>query len=462
MLPGIRTDRAFRSRAELRTLVEAVRLAPASTMERDWIEWKRAEKLSAKSCLVDIAHHIIGFANREPDKAAAVAEGCANLLIGVEPGQLSSVEVIDIAQLEQGIVPYLGHDGPRYRPDYVDVDACTVLVITVEAPRWGDPIYFLRQSYLSSDKRAKGYVEGTVYIRKNGRTENPPDEASWKMLQQRLLRGGVRIDLDVSWADGDTPRIVAVDTSPPLLEKWLTRERRRLLAPLETVERRRSGLGSSDFVSRIALEALSGPAFGAERRDPKDYRAEVERYLIQAEERLPARTRNFALSQLAPDLVLAVTNGTDRNFRGVQVEIIFSGALAGHLDRREPWKDVRFPAAPTLYGTIQSITNTFAAYTPFITPSPVSPARLWIDHQLGRCRVTFAPIDLRPHHTARLPAFRLLALPEAAGTTIMGGWHATATSADGLIQGRVDIAVDGQVISGGELLEDDPDPVVIS
>lgn len=64
---GIPPGRALRSPSELRALVRAIRDAPNAEMERHWIEWKAAEKLRAKSCLVDIALHVRSTTNQIPD-----------------------------------------------------------------------------------------------------------------------------------------------------------------------------------------------------------------------------------------------------------------------------------------------------------------------------------------------------------------------------------------------------------
>lgn len=67
------TDRAFRSTAELRSLVAAVRDAPPEEMEQDWIEWKAAAKLGDKSAACDMSRYIIGVANRSPDDVSVDA-----------------------------------------------------------------------------------------------------------------------------------------------------------------------------------------------------------------------------------------------------------------------------------------------------------------------------------------------------------------------------------------------------
>ncbi len=459
---GIATDRAFRSTAELRTLVGAVRDAPRSEMERHWIEWKAAEKLTAKSCLVDIAHHVIGFANRQVETAAEVAEGCAYLLVGVEPGCIASVDVIDIAKLEQGLLPYLGNDGPRWSTDYPEVDGNTVLVVSIEAPRWGDSIHTLRQSFLPEDKRAKSYVAGTVYIRKNGRTEHPPDQASWEILQQRLIRRNVQFDLDVLWSPVSAAAIVALDASPDTLHTWLEKERCRLLAPLEADEKWRATNQQAQFaLGKLGIRLPDIPNMTAhlrigDRRSLEEYRDEVNKYLAHAEAKVAVQARARAVEQVAPILEVMVTNGTERNFQDVKVEIAFMGQVTGYVDEREVWRDVDFPAAPKLYGT-QTLFIPMDDYVGPRKPSP--PYKGWANNTPGGCRIHFLPINLRPRDSVRLPSFRLLAHPGAAGTTLTGIWHATSTSADGVRQGQLSVSVDPTVVSADAVLSDGEDHI---
>lgn len=463
---GIPTDRAFRSRHELCALIRAIRDAPSSEMEQPWIEWKAAEKLLASSCLGEIARHVIGFANRSPEEAARIAEGCAYLLIGAEPGHLASVEVIDIAQLDQGLELYLGTDGPQWGPDYVEVDGNTVLVVTVEAPRRGDRIHTLRKEYQQGDEdkskekpKKKSCPAGTVFVRKNGRTVHPPDPATMNMLQDRLLDRNVQVELDVSWSPGSATAIVALDAGPDTLYRWLDRERRRLLAPVEAEEDLRDkNRWVEQFIPGIAGIRTGSILGTGDRRSPEEYRDEVDKYLVQAEIQLPARARALAVEQVAPTLEVWVTNGTDHNFQDVQVEIIFMGPVAGYVDQREIWKDVDFPTAPNIYGTETSF-ESMINYVGLRRPSESALDRGWANNTPGRCRIQFQPINLRPRYSVRLPSFRLLAEPEAAGTTLTGVWYATSTSADGVKEGQLSVLVDPTVVSAGAVLSNGEDHV---
>jgi hypothetical protein len=131
---------------DLTALVEAVvNAGPAD--ESFWIEWKSDLDLTMAPGAFNTARTILGFANRMPDTAAAVCEGLAYMIIGAQPGKVAGTIVIDGANLEQALIKYLGGDGPVWSPHYVTAQGRDVLVIVVEAPKWGDDIHALRTGF---------------------------------------------------------------------------------------------------------------------------------------------------------------------------------------------------------------------------------------------------------------------------------------------------------------------------
>jgi hypothetical protein len=102
-------------------LIEAIADAPTQESEPEWLEWKSAVELSEKRWAAEIARHIIGFANRLPDKAARTAGGFAYLVLGVEPQNVCGVSAVDNADLEAAVASYTGRDGPQRSPEYIEV-----------------------------------------------------------------------------------------------------------------------------------------------------------------------------------------------------------------------------------------------------------------------------------------------------------------------------------------------------
>jgi hypothetical protein len=100
------TERAIRGPSARLALVRAVRDGGIVATEADWIEWKSlADLRDRRSRMEHVVRHVLGFANRDPARAANVAEGCAYLLLGVEPGAVHGVDRIDPATLESWMLP---------------------------------------------------------------------------------------------------------------------------------------------------------------------------------------------------------------------------------------------------------------------------------------------------------------------------------------------------------------------
>lgn len=111
--------------------------------ESIWVEWKTSPILE-QAGRANVARNILGLANRLPDRAATTAEGYGYILVGVEPGNLEGVTPVEHADLENWLTPYLGPTGPQWVPSYVQDQGKHVLLISVDPPRWGDPIFVPR------------------------------------------------------------------------------------------------------------------------------------------------------------------------------------------------------------------------------------------------------------------------------------------------------------------------------
>jgi hypothetical protein len=178
----IDTSRPLRSPAAQVELVQAV-LAADETDETEWVEWKSLLDLTRAEGRFAIASQILGFANRHPDRASRFVGGCAYLIVGAEPGTMSGQPVMDPADLDNALRPYLGDAGPVWSPLWPKVSGCHVLVVTVEAPRWGDPIFVLRKAF---DR----HEDGTVFVRRPGATRRASAAEMDHLLVRLLQRRG--------------------------------------------------------------------------------------------------------------------------------------------------------------------------------------------------------------------------------------------------------------------------------
>jgi hypothetical protein len=196
-------QRAVRTPSGRRGLVAAIHDSALATNETAWIEWKNGANLLDDVDLVKhLVRHILGFANRDPDQAARVSDGCAYVLIGVEPGNLAGTAPVDIATLEQRIASYTGPGGPEWDASYVEYDSKPVLVVTVEAPRWGDTIFALA-------KNVGPYENGRIFVRRPGRT-TPAKAEDLKRLVERARLTRRTPQLEVAWLT-DPPAMPALE-----------------------------------------------------------------------------------------------------------------------------------------------------------------------------------------------------------------------------------------------------------
>jgi len=148
-------------------------LAALPADELGWIEWKGSLDLSSKAVRGILARHILGMANRMPETAASHAGGRAFIVVGAEPGDRRGITSADPADLSQGIDTFLGPVRPLWTMHYDDRGGLPVLVLTVAAPRSGDPAFTLCKDLevVSPDGKRKVYPRGTIFARQQGRTE---------------------------------------------------------------------------------------------------------------------------------------------------------------------------------------------------------------------------------------------------------------------------------------------------
>jgi hypothetical protein len=174
------------------------------------LEWKLEWDLSTRPRRADLARHILAMANRDSDQAARLYGGHAFLLIGVEPGRIGSAPALDPADLVQLLTPYVGTQ-LGWRPTYVAYQSSRVLVITVDPPYWGDPIWRLQRS--SEDPRTGRLLKaGAVFVRRAGTTV-PADADDIHRLEARAQALKPGVSVSVEWNLGRKGNYVGVRVS---------------------------------------------------------------------------------------------------------------------------------------------------------------------------------------------------------------------------------------------------------
>lgn len=467
----IATANALRGAAALRSLVDAV-VAADEHDESDWIEWKGQLDVATKEGCSHIARAVLGLANRDPERAEVTVEGLGYVVAGAEPGALHGLTSVDPAQLGQLIEPYLGGaDGPAWAPLYVPLDDKIVLVVTVEAPKPGDPIRTLRREFGK-------YREGTIFVRKHGRTE-VADAADIEALQRRLLASGrraatslaVRVigDVPLSWFDAGAL------TSQ--IKEWAEARRAQLVHAAREVERQRQapadasetealgGFGSIGhavlpgvFESLAAvgqhLSALS--PIEEDTRTLADFEQEVTDWADDvtavAQGVLPGRYVHAGHGVIR----LEVENLGSRFLPDVELDVIFDTEMAKALNEKPEWD--RLPAEPRAYGEARRRN----IYAPLVPSSPVFmpggvPAfravgrRTWAED--GSMRVRWQVGDLRQYGRQISDDVYVFLASRPDDGMLHGTWRATVRDADGETTGTVDVPVSDAAVGVPALLE---------
>lgn len=172
-------DTDDRRRALIRSIVQA----QDANGERNWIEWKRSLDLGTDRHQGALAKEILAMSNRDPIKARAHCDGWGYIVVGAHEGGIDGMEVPSTSQLEQKLGKYLGEggDAPRWEPVGVLIGKKCVLVIGVEPPREGDPIFASRAKIGNAEP-------GTIYVREIEKAQQASAD-QLRSLQARLLAG---------------------------------------------------------------------------------------------------------------------------------------------------------------------------------------------------------------------------------------------------------------------------------
>ncbi len=416
---NVDTSHALRTNDELACLVEAIRDAPAHEPETDFVEWKGPWNIDDAGDRFQTARHLLGFGNRTVLAASSQFEGCAYFVAGAEPGKVVGTIVVDPARIDDQLSKYILPGQPRWTPAYVTVDGNTVLVITVEAPRQGDPIFTLQHGYGSMSA-------GRVFVRRHGKTEenNPAD---MRALEARGMAARPKVELAVTRADDGSP--LRSGRFTPKRDVWLEEERDRLLRPLDDQLRGRSAASTLD----IKAMATTSLVFGT--HGDKPFRDEVDKYLKQAHVRWLTMGIARCISQKLAPLDLEIVNVTQRNFQAVEVLLDLPEGVLAWPSLEEFHREGETPEPPRPFGQARAATDIAAALIPAVRP-PIPP-NAHFKRDGGSPSVRFIPTHVRPGVTIPIPRIYLLLPSRTAGETITVNWRVTSTTADGWQEGEL-------------------------
>jgi hypothetical protein len=400
----------LRRPSERLALVEYIAASP-TLQENEHLEWKSGYDLGKRPDAGKVAKQLVGFANRDPARAQRQTGGYAYVLLGIEPGAVTGVPVWDSANIESWLSRFVPSE-LMYDVHYASAEGKEILLLEVDPPRQGDPIFCLQAS---TGEGNANLSEGTIYVRRGGKTE-PANAAEIAMLTERArtATGGAQLDLEVAVEAQDLSTLETEPLKESVRERWIDQERLRLL----------EGLPTNPLMSRTLGES----------RTPAQYENQVETYLGEIRKGWPM----FALSQHVkhskPSLALAVTNQTDENFENVVVEIevplpssCVGTSASSVVEALSVAQLIEWGENP-----ITKIDRSIFGASPDAEISPIGDERT---------KVRFPPVHVYPQTSQPLEALTLALAPEWAGEDLAIEWRIAAANARGVITGSVMVAI---------------------
>ncbi|HXN01437.1 MAG TPA: hypothetical protein VN973_06050 [Candidatus Dormibacteraeota bacterium] len=443
----------IRRPSDQRRLIEGILDGSLGVDETTWLEWKsRVDWRNDAEIATNVARHIIGFANRDPDEAQAFVGGDAYLVIG--PDEASGTR-IDPADIENKLSPYLGEDGPGWSLSHVEVDGRTSLLITVAPPRAGGDIHALAKDagkYFDGRETGK-YLNGTVFVRRKGKTEQAT-RGDIRRLQLRAEASTSQIAIEVG-VRPDTLKRLSLEKD---IGAYLQAERDRLLGPL-ALEEARVGGGQSGVLEslmgqgqRDVLEKFVSSSFAAyrERRKPSEFRTQCETYLRDVEGLLKDSAHHMAARRGLGGVEVHLTNPGARNLLGVEVELLIPAEVLASRGRADGPDDM--PDRPMPWGQDTFMTEIAKPIwkVPGSLLSPGMSPRVW--HLKSANGVRFDDVDLRPYQNRVLPPVHLFWIGPSANGTVELQWRATAQNTDDRAEGVLTFRIDDSVLTLSDLL----------
>ncbi len=177
-------------------------------------------------------------------------------------------------------------------------------------------------------------------------------------------------------------------------------------------------------------------------RGEEQFREEVEEYVEDPEQLWRALSTEGAIDEDLAVLRLAVMNPTERNFEGVQVEVILPPDVLGTLKASEVRPALDVPDTPLMWGKHSVIT---AATRDLERVQPVLGPKHVVD-QGNVTRIRFDAGHVRPGTPATRPDVHLLIPAPLAGEQLSVHWRITSTSVDSWQEGEITLDVDPQPV----------------
>lgn len=408
----LQTGRAFRLPDERAALVAAVAQAkPDFKNETNWIEWKSTFALDEAVGGFLIAKAVMGFANREPSRAAVVCEGTAYMIVGVEPRKVSGVERVDFAVLHDNVGKYT--NSVRWEPHYVEYGGKDVLVVVVEAPRDGDRMHTLQRDY-------EKYRAGTAFHRGPGKTE-PANAREIVMLENRLLAGTVEPELDVKLTVRATPIVRLVGGA----SEWFTQREAMIRSsverppdpppppPARSPSWRSGGpvIPNIPTVDPVTLGKMMGRQY-ATADDAAEFERRIQQHIAACRSRLFANVLQRIVASPKNGVVFDVANPTDDPIERAELVVrIPRSGIRVYTTTPSAEKMPDLPRWPGQYDQLAKMASMSAAsLNPYNLAQPGRPE---VEQRGEFYEIAFTIGDLPPRKRRSTDAITIVAGPEA-------------------------------------------------
>lgn len=412
------------------TFIEAVSDSD-DRVERHFLELKSQIDLSIAGGGAKVAKFVLGAANRDPELAVKRFDGYALMVLGVSQGSVTGVPFFEAKDLENTVKKYIGDDGPRWDFERVRVDQDhDVVVIKVDPPRPGDPVY---TCYKDGPENLRN---GGIYIRLDGQTR----EARGGEVRALLERGratGPRANIAVSITGSALP----FRCGAQVLEDLLGYERERLRRAYEETLRKEK-LPVTFAAAMRAAGAMS--VFGSEPEDrtSEEYQAEIDEW--EAETRASwSAFLDDAAAAVWPSVRVRVRNLCTTFMEGVEVRIHLNGPVEALAKKEDDTVTDRLPAPPRPWGPREIRPDWMNTQVHSLQlPRPVLHPDSVLFANSGSVDLRLKLNELRPEATYDSDDGELVLVIRAPGVDrITGTWTATARDHHELFEGELAVDV---------------------
>jgi|GEM_PF-1327151 len=453
MSDAIDITRAPRGEIAAAELVAAVARI-GDLAERHYLELKGPSDLNSKANKQKVAKFILGAANRLSEKAAEAFEGCAVMILGVNENGIEGLPPMEMLELSKVVQPFLGVPGPRWDVFRVPIDNSDkqVLVVVVEPPHDGQPVYLCRAN-------GDGLADGRVYIRADGETREATSAEQDAMRERANTSPAAPVELAVSVMGKVVPLVI---DEARTLEEYIDVTRRRLLdaLPEPRVERGSEPMSIAagaahggtaqeyaklrETIDRFASAAVRNSLIGShpEERSEQEYREAIDAWEADFRVAWPGAITRLA-GYVMDAVEIAVENKTQTFMHDVEVNLHLEGAVAAveyeELPDRPSDIDLNLPAPPRKWGPVVrdfgGLVPTGHLFTPSFDP-PIAHRLSTSWKNSGSVDVEVDVGDLRPEATfVTDDEESVLVLLGEVPESVRGTWRATARGYNEVFKG---------------------------